>query len=173
MVFIGARGVSYKNFEKAVKATALTKGIKLVIIGAPLSDEETALLDREIPQRYEILEYPEVEDICRTFNESLALLYLSDYEGFGLPLLEGMAAGLPVIAGNNSSIPEVSDGNAIMLDSVAPSNVANVIEKLESDEAFFNEVVEKGLQHSKKYSWEVTAKKTCDFYHEVWDQFCK
>lgn len=169
-VFIGARNVAYKNFKKAAESVRLVDGLGLAIIGAPLSSDEKAYLDEILPGRYVSYEYPSPSEVCDIFRESLALLYLSEYEGFGIPPLEAMSSGLPVIALRASSIPEVVGDAAVLLEKADPSSVAATLRSLGEQGDFFDERVAQGLSRAKEYSWEKTSKRTRDFYVEVWNK---
>lgn len=168
-VFIGARGVAYKNFKAAVEAVSLTDGITLCVIGSPLTDAESSMLDSMLPGRYESYVYPTSEEICDIFNSSTALLYLSEYEGFGIPPLEAMASGLPVIAINTSSIPEVVGDAGILLETCDSVQVARELNGLLASQSYFNDVVLRGIEQASKFSWERTAELTKQYYRYIWE----
>lgn len=167
VVFVGNRSVSYKNFRLAVESVSKLNDVELHIIGSPLNDDEVRLLGEYLPSRFVSHVYPESSEVSRLYNSSAALLYLSEYEGFGLPLLEAMASGCPVIAQNKSSIPEVAGDSCILLDKVSPSIIANHIQRLCSFDNDFNALVESGLNRVRKYSWNQTAESTFAFYKSL------
>lgn len=167
VVFVGNRSVSYKNFRLAVESVSKLNDVELHIIGSPLNDDEVRLLGEYLPGRFVSHVYPESSEVSRLYNSSAALLYLSEYEGFGLPLLEAMASGCPVIAQNKSSIPEVAGDSCILLDKVSPSIIANHIQRLCSFDNDFNALVESGLNRVRKYSWDQTAESTFAFYKSL------
>ena len=166
VVFIGSR-IHYKNFELALRSVAACKGVSLLIIGAPLTRAEESLAMTLLPGRFEVQSFPSAAEVCSLFRESRALLYLSEYEGFGLPVLEAMASGLPVIALNKSSIPEVAGEAGILLDEVRCELVSSSINCLISDESFFDKQVAKGLDRVKHFSWSRCADETLAFYGQV------
>ncbi len=87
------------------------------------------------------------------------LCYLSLYEGFGLPILEGMAMGTPVVAANNSSLPEVAGEMAILVD---PTNIDEIVAGLTQvvfDKTKRQEMIIGGYERVKKYTWEKAARK--------------
>ena len=167
VVFVGNRSVSYKNFRLAVESVSKLNDVELHIIGSPLNDDEVRLLGEYLPSRFVSHVYPESSEVSRLYNSSAALLYLSEYEGFGLPLLEAMASGCPVIAQTKSSIPEVAGDSCILLDKVSPSIIANHIQRLCSFDNDFNALVESGLNRVRKYSWDQTAESTFAFYKSL------
>ena len=94
-------------------------------------------------------------------------LYLSSYEGFGLPPLEAMAAGTCVVASNQASLPECLGEAAVLADSLEPEAVAGVLFRLLQDEDLRKEYVERGLQRVTRYSWQRSAEKTLAVYREL------
>lgn len=85
------------------------------------------------------------------------LCYPSLYEGFGLPVLEGMVMGVPVVTSNISSLPEVAGDAAIMVD---PKNVDEIKEgmaRVVSDEKLAKDLADKGCRQVKKFSWKKAA----------------
>lgn len=170
VAFIGAR-TGYKNFPLAVEAASLCPDVTLVIMGAGLTDEEKAFVEERIPGRWRSLIYPSSEEVCRIFSESIALLYLSDYEGFGIPVLEGMASGVPVIAQPKSSIPEVAGAAGVLLDDVRPQSVAAAISELKENSALFSQQVSTGLERSRAFTWKRTIEETASFYKEIHEEF--
>ena len=167
VVYVGSRVAFYKNFWLSAEAVAASSDVTLVIVGAPLTDAEKTRLDALLPHRYVSKVFPSSAEVCQILRESIALLYLSEYEGFGIPVLEGMASGAPVIAKNVSSIPEVAGEAGILLDEPTADGVAREIERLRQDRSYRDDVVQKGLQQVKGFSWDRTTRETLDFYHEM------
>jgi glycosyltransferase involved in cell wall biosynthesis len=100
------------------------------------------------------------------FNASDAYLHTSEYEGFGLPVLEAMSCGVPVIASNKASIPEVVDDCGLLLD-FDTLNYRDTIGELYS--LIDGGLDSAALERSRGFSWERTAKKTFDVYEELLD----
>jgi len=100
-------------------------------------------------------------------DEKIALLqsasifvFPSLYEGFGLPVLEAMAAGCPVITSNVSSLPEVVDGAAILINPDNQSEINLALEKLITNQNFRHNLITKGRLQAKKFSWMKAANYT-------------
>jgi glycosyltransferase involved in cell wall biosynthesis len=101
------------------------------------------------------------------FNAVDILFFPSLYEGFGWPPLEAMACGIPAIASNAGSLPEVIGDTAILLDPFDYKGYANAIIKLLTDKVYYQNYVEKGLLHVKKYSWDSTTKQILEIYEKI------
>lgn len=165
-LFVGARK-GYKNFDKAIAAISEAGNISLTIVGAPLEPDEKYLLDKMLPNRYQVFSHVSNEELNKLYNQSICLLYLSEYEGFGIPVLEAMSAGCPVIALKKSSIPEVAGAAGILFSDFDKKNIQNSIELLRDSKEKRTEQVELGLNNVKKFSWDKCYKEVLDFYHEV------
>jgi len=111
--------------------------------------------------------YVPEEDLPGLYNAATLFVYPSLYEGFGLPPLEAMACGCPVITSNTSSLPEVVGDAGIMVDPHDVDELSNVMMKVLSDNILRKELITKGLNRSKMFSWEKCAKETISLYKET------
>lgn len=96
-----------------------------------------------------------------------ALLYLSKYEGFGFPPLEGMSLGCPVITSNISSMPEVVGKAAITVNPMDIKTVASKIYEILHDEKLRKKMVGLGLKQAKRFSWEKCAREIIEVYKSL------
>lgn len=103
------------------------------------------------------------EDLRGLYNAAEALLYFSEYEGFGLPVLEAMACGTPVVAGDRASVPEVC-GDAAVLVSGDPEEFVEAILKVINNKDKYSR---RGLERAAEFSWKKTAEMTVDVYREL------
>ena len=92
------------------------------------------------------------------------------YEGFGFPVLEAMACACPVITSNTSSLPEVVGKAGIMVDPHDTDSLAQAMMQVLTDSELSNNMIRKGLEQSKRFSWEKTARETLEVYHKVEDR---
>ncbi|WP_445176620.1 FkbM family methyltransferase [Microcoleus sp.] len=109
------------------------------------------------------------EELKAAFSGAVALVYPSQYEGFGLPILEAMACGCPVITCPNASIPEVAGEAALYVqdDDVEEMTIALVnIQKPEVRES----LIAAGLEQAKKFSWSKMAKMVTSVFIKVFQQ---
>ena len=101
------------------------------------------------------------------FKRACAYVFPSFYEGFGLPPLEAMAKGCPVVSSNKTCLPEVLGGAAIYFNPENEEEMKAQIEKVISDEDLRQELIKKGLEQVKRYSWWEAARETLEVYKEV------
>lgn len=172
ILFVGARS-DYKRFDLAVEIVSALADCKLIIVGGGnLSDKEKQLLDSNLPGRYEKKGFIDNNELRQLYNSSFFLCYPSEYEGFGIPLLEAQACGCPVICQPKSSIPEVVNNSALFIDS---SDMKKTIEtvKLLYDQSIYTDYQNRGLENVKRYSWDISAQKHQQFYQKLWTEFGK
>jgi mannosyltransferase len=171
VLFIGRRS-TYKNFRLAVEGLCKSNlKKKLVITGnEPFSSDEIELLRDNIGDNYYYLFTAlTTVELNSLYANAYALLYISSYEGFGIPVLEAQRSGCPVIGTSLSSLPEIGGDGYIKLESLNPESVANALISL-LDENFATSLVTKGYKNSQRFSW----KKTSDQYYSIiMHEYCK
>lgn len=101
------------------------------------------------------------------YSQAVALIFVSFYEGFGLPILEAMQIGTPVITSNISSMPEVAGDAALLVDPYNPEEIARAMFQIMTSENLRDNLVQKGYARSQAFSWEKTAIQTIEVYKEV------
>lgn len=103
------------------------------------------------------LPYIQDKELPFLYKSATLLAYLSEYEGFGIPVLEAMASGIPVITSNSDAIKEFA-GDAVL--SVNPSIIEEVVSGLRKiiDDTKYNEqLVKTGLQRARNFTWNRSA----------------
>ncbi|WP_414548180.1 glycosyltransferase family 4 protein [Anabaena sp. CCY 0017] len=127
-----------------------------------------AIIDNS-PWRKEIyhLDYLSNELVALFYSKADVFVYPSHYEGFGLPVLEAMTLGAPVVTANTSSIPEVTGDAAILIDPNDPMQLAEAILQVISNSQLRQELINKGRERAKLFSWERTAKETLKAYRTI------
>ena len=91
-------------------------------------------------------------------NSCTALIHISLFEGFGLPVLEGLACGTPIIASNISSIKEIIGNNGLLINPRKTEEITESFIKLTSDSSLREKLSQRGPILAAKYSWGKAAK---------------
>jgi glycosyltransferase involved in cell wall biosynthesis len=107
-----------------------------------------------------------VEELPQLYSGAEALVYPSLWEGFGLPIVEGMAAGLPVITSNNSSMAEVGGDAVELVDPLRVEDIAEAMAAIAGDPAHRETLRERGLARARIFDWRRTAEQTLAVYRE-------
>jgi glycosyltransferase involved in cell wall biosynthesis len=107
------------------------------------------------------------DDLLQLYNACDLFVFPSFYEGFGLPALEAMACGRSVICSHTSALPEVVDGAAILFDPYALEEIVRALADLLLDPGLRARMERLGLQRAAHFSWQKTAQRTLDVFHDV------
>ncbi len=107
------------------------------------------------------------ETLRHLYNASRCLVFPSFYEGFGLPPLEAMACGIPAIVSDVSAVPEACGEAALYCNPHDVSDIAEKMRRMMEDEALYAGLKRKGLEHVRKFSWEMAAKAHWKVFEEV------
>ena len=105
-------------------------------------------------------------DLSIALSGAVALVYPSQYEGFGLPVLEAMSSGCPVITCTNSSLPEVAGEAALFVDEHDVGGMLDALKKIQNPE-LRESLLDKGFENSKRYSWEISARNLIEAVRET------
>ena len=170
-LFVGGRG-GYKNFLLLLRAFAravtIRPGIRLNVAGAPLTPEERwQIYFLGITDRVTSIEYPDEAALKKLYRRSVALLYPSRYEGFGIPPLEAMACGTIAVTGNTTSLPEVVGDGGIMLNPADEDAWTEHIVKLSEPFPERAGLLERGRRHQEQFSWAECVRRHVEIYEAL------
>ena len=166
ILFVGKRS-HYKNFRLAVLVIKeLPKEYKLAIVGNELNSTEKEFLYKNIPNRYIYFGNVSTNKLNEIYNIAECLIYPSNYEGFGIPIVEAFKCYCPVIAKKCPASEEISGGAAILIDNNNITSFRNEIIQLNmgSNKDYLTTL---GYEVSKKYSWEKCYRETFEFYSSL------
>src|SRR3989304_2136378 len=148
-----------KNLSRIIAAYERIKpdmDIKLVVVGEKSSSFEAGrgvIFLGRVP----------THDLPALFSGSTLLVYPSLYEGFGLPILEAYASRTPVVTSNIGSMKEVAGGASELVDPYSVDSITKGILNAISNK---KELIKRGRDVSRKYSWDKTAHMTLEVYEE-------
>ncbi|MBP2134453.1 glycosyltransferase involved in cell wall biosynthesis [Methanomicrobium sp. W14] len=114
-----------------------------------------------------VLDYVDKEDMPGLYACAKALVFPSLFEGFGIPVIEAMASECPVIASNTTSIPEIAGDAAYLFDPKDPQDICVAMHKVISDSSLRDELILKGKERAKLYSYEKVAEMHLDLFRSV------
>ncbi len=106
-------------------------------------------------------------DLPSLYSGAELFVFPSLAEGFGIPVIEAMACGTPVVASNTTSIPEITADAALLVDPMDRDALVTAIYAALSKSDLRQELVEKGLDRARHFSWERTASETLEMYRKI------
>lgn len=106
--------------------------------------------------------YAEDEDLAPLYSGALFGIYLSVYEGFGLPILEAMKCGCPIVASNVTSMPEVTGSAGLSVDPRSDKEITEAYKLYYSNAALRNQKKSMGIKRSESFSWNIYGKHLCE-----------
>lgn len=165
-VFVGALHPR-KNLVNLFKAFDLFKesdneGMKLLIVGEKMWWTEA------IKNAYEELTYKDdvifsgrlsIDKLTRAVGAARALLYVSYFEGFGIPIVEAFNAEVPVITSNVTSMPEVAGDAALLVDPFSVESIADAMSRISKDKKLDKELIEKGRLQKTNFTWQKSSER--------------
>jgi glycosyltransferase involved in cell wall biosynthesis len=160
--FLGVGSWSiHKNLDAVVKAFRLLdrEELRLVLVGGKF-ERVFHSSDIDLPANTIRLGYVSDAGLQALYQNAIALVFSSKYEGFGLPVLEAMAAGCPVICARSSSLPEVGGDAVLYFDPDDVRELSDRMRLLLDSESMQKSLRMKGKARSRKFSWKETARKT-------------
>jgi glycosyltransferase involved in cell wall biosynthesis len=108
------------------------------------------------------------DDLLATLYSHAALLaFPSLYEGFGLPVVEAMAAGTPVVTSQVSSLPEIAGDAALLVDPLSPNALKDAMRRILEDKNLRADLIRKGRVRVKQFSPETHGDRLADLYRRV------
>tara|TARA_R110002110_G_scaffold54639_4_gene156684 strand:- start:5970 stop:7094 length:1125 start_codon:yes stop_codon:yes gene_type:complete len=162
-----------KNLVRAIRAFAkaadqIPHHIFIASSGGWEKDELLAeIASSPIAHRIHQLGYVSDEQLHALYTSADGYLYVSLFEGFGLPILEAMASQCPVITSNLSSMPEIAGNAALLVDPYNEDDIAAAIVKLASDKTLAQHLRSAGLARAREFNWKKCAQRMTDIYAEV------
>lgn len=160
----------HKNEQRAMRAFARAyadDSTKLLYMG--VSSLELLALAQELGLGSRVQFLGQVDDVrlAEAYRGAEVVLFASLYEGFGLPVIEGMACGTPIITSNVCALPEVAGGAALLVEPMREDSIVDALLKLKQDPALGDKLRALGLQNVARFSWDNTGARVRQAMSEV------
>jgi glycosyltransferase involved in cell wall biosynthesis len=174
-LFYPASTLPHKNHVRLIEALRILRdeyrlAPPLVLTGvARWASAETmeAVRARRLEGQVTWLGYVEDRDLVACYQRAAALAFPSLHEGFGLPIVEAMAAGCPVACSGTTASGEVAGDAALTFDPLSPPHIAARLWRILTDQGLRRDLRERGLRRAAAFSWERTAREVLQVYHNV------
>jgi len=142
------------------------------VSGAPYQEKMKAILDMVVEEtgmgeRVIFTGFVTDEELEALMRKTHFMIYPSLYEGFGMPLLEAMQVGTPVVTSNLTAMPEVAGGAALLVDPFDVEDITSTMAKLLGGGNLREELIRKGKEVAKAYSWQRTSEEYLALYECV------
>jgi glycosyltransferase involved in cell wall biosynthesis len=178
LLYIGTVDYPGKNIHAAISAFAKYKMLggakwKFVLAGGPGHgfDVIMNMISTNV-YKNDITYLGYVSDLERDYlyRHASTFIYLSYYEGFGLPILEAMSHGTPVITSNRSCLPEIAGEAALIVDPDDIDTIAKELQNLSESQKLRMEYIRKGKIRAKDFCWINAGQKTLSIFQNIYTE---
>lgn len=168
LLFVGNRAI-YKNFSgllEGIHEVLVKNKIKLVCAGGGNFDpDEAAMIKKFGLDNYVVnISFKTDLELSNLYHNAVSFIFPSLYEGFGIPVLEAFACKCPVIMSAGGSLIEVGADAAVYFEPENPQSINQVISGVIGDSALRKQIIEKGSERLKLFSWDNTYSQTNKLY---------
>jgi glycosyltransferase involved in cell wall biosynthesis len=171
-LYVGSRTKEYKNFDTLLlafaKVASTNPDILLCVVGSSFNNaEQQQIAELKLTDRIQHYRNASDTHLAKLYRCSIAFVYPSLYEGFGIPPLEAMACGTVVVAANSSSIPEVVGDGGILFDPKAVGDLTDILLDLIDSPSKRDQLIAKGHDRRQQFSWDKTTAQTVAVYQSL------
>jgi glycosyltransferase involved in cell wall biosynthesis len=160
-----------KNIARLVEAfETLAPPWQLVLAGSHGygAREILARIERSPARdRIRVTGYVTPEELAGWYARAAVFAFPSLDEGFGMPVLEAMAAGVPVVTSNRSALPEVAGDAALLVDPDDSEALGQALRELTLDGDLCRRLVRRGIARAQMFTWEKAVRETWDVYRTL------
>jgi glycosyltransferase involved in cell wall biosynthesis len=169
LLYVGNKR-QHKNLKRLIMAFSkadVPDDLKLVFTGEATKELLELADNLEVSNRLEFVGFVEESDLPSLYRGAVALILVSLYEGFGIPIVESMACGTPVITSNVSAMPEVAGGAGYLVDPESIDEICCGIEQVVGSYSLRERLILKGLKRSQDFSWDVSASNIWNIFASI------
>jgi glycosyltransferase involved in cell wall biosynthesis len=144
--------------------------VKLVLAGAKTwsaAEVDTTIRDLDLGAYVMQLGYVRPEHLPHLYSAAELMVFVTLWEGFGLPAIEAMACGTPVLTSNRSCMPEIAADAALLVDPHRTDEIAAGMQRLYGDASLRLELRTKGLARAARFRWDDSARQTLSILRQV------
>ena len=164
----------HKNIENLIKAfyffSKKHPGFELVLAGRiakDLIDPYKIIAELNLQNKVRLIGYITEEEKSVLYKYAKAFVFVSTHEGFGFPILEAQSLGVPVLTSNTSSLPEIAGDGALFVNPFDIEEISKGMEKIVFDENLRKDLIQKGYENIKRFSWRKAAEELLGIFKEV------
>ena len=164
----------HKNLNRIISGfsnfKAKHKDFKLIVVGKNYRNfDDFSTQANSLGLKEDVIFYGHTgtDELVRLYQNAEALLFISIYEGFGIPILEAMSCGIPVITSSISAMAEIAGNAAITVDPYNVDSISDAMKKIVGNRELRSEYIKKGYIKRKNFNWKTTAEQTLKIYEEV------
>ncbi len=167
LLYVGRRE-RYKNFNfflESVHRLLINEKVTLLCAGGDVFTKDERKLINEL-QLDDYVKQTNVDDVSLQilYQNAVAFVFPTLYEGFGIPILEAFACNCPCLISNNSSLPEVAGNAAMYFDPHDSNSMYEAVERIIVSPEMRHKLILAGREQIKKFSWMNTVRQTIESY---------
>ena len=170
LLFVGSR-IQYKNFYFFARIFQIISkdfsDLYIVCTGSEFNKQEQTYFQNLGINNKVVHIFTSDNELAFLYQQAVAFIFPSQYEGFGLPLLEAFACGCPVLCSDGSSLREIAEDAAIYFEPKNPASMLKAIRSILSDASLRKIIIEKGYKQLNKFSWQFTVNSTKHLYKSI------
>jgi len=160
----------HKNEFRTIEAfqrSGLFRELQLVMTGAPAASILKRIEELGLRNRIQFTGYVAESELPKLYRGAVGLIFVSLYEGFGLPALEAMGCGTPVLTSSTSALPETVGDSALLVDPMAVDAIAQGMRQLAYDSSVRVKLRNAGLTRARSFTWPSTVGKVTNVLNEI------
>ena len=160
-----------KNIARLVEAfEAVDPAWRLVLIGSDgygAAQIHARIAASPARDRISVLGYVTPEELAAWYVRATVFAFPSLDEGFGMPLLEAMAAGTPILTSTRSALPEVAGEAALLADPEDTAALVHALQSLTRDDGLRARLSRLGVERARLFTWEKAVDQTWNVYLDL------